>query len=90
MRRGSASAAPEARPSASARSHSILGEARKNKLTARQYDEATWATRSFGVFVEQQIAVALLVGVAAEILQACGGGVYGIDLRPRRGVAARA
>ena len=50
-------------------------EARKNKLTAREYDEATWATRSFGVFAEQQIAVALQVGVATEIAQACGGGV---------------
>ena len=64
-------------------------DARKNKLTSREYDEATWGTRSFGVFVEQQIAVALQLSVATEIAQACGGGVYGIDLRPRRAVAGR-
>ena len=67
---------------ASQRSHKTKGVS-KNKLTAREYDEATWATRSFGVFAEQGIAVALHMSVAEEIATACGGGMYGVDLRPR-------
>ena len=58
-------------------------DARNNKLAKPEYDEATWATRSFGVFVEQSIAVALHMSVAEEIATACGGGVYGVDTRPR-------
>ena len=58
-------------------------DARNNKLAKPEYDEATWATRSFGVFVEQSIAVALQMSVAEEIATACGGGVYGVDTRPR-------
>ena len=66
-------------------------DAHKGKLTAREYDEVTWATRSFGVFefVEQRIAVALQMSVAEEIALACGGGLYRVNLRPRREVVGR-
>jgi hypothetical protein len=58
---------------------------------AREYDAATWAWRSFEVFVEQRIAVALQMSVAEEISLACrGAGVYGVDSHPRREVAGRA
>jgi hypothetical protein len=56
---------------------------RADKLTKGEYDEATWATRGFSVFVMQSISVALHVSAAEEIARACGGSVVGVDLRPR-------
>jgi hypothetical protein len=56
---------------------------RAGKLTKAEYDEATWATRGFSVFVMQSISVALHVSAAEEIARACGGSVVGVDLRPR-------
>jgi hypothetical protein len=58
-------------------------EVRADKLTKGEYDEATWATRSFSVFVMQRISVAVHVCAAEEIARACGGSVVGVDLRPR-------
>jgi hypothetical protein len=58
-------------------------KARADKLTKGEYDEATWATRGFSVFVMQRISVAAHVCAAEEIARACGGSVVGVDLRPR-------
>ena len=64
----------------------LIGEAaeiRQDKLTKGEYDEATWATRGFSVFIMQRISVAVHVCAAEEIARACGGSVVGVDLRPR-------
>ena len=56
---------------------------RADKLTKGEYDEATWATRGFSVFVMQRISVAAHMCAAEEIARACGGSVVGVDSRPR-------
>ena len=38
-----------------------------NKLSARQYDEATWSTRSWLSFQTQRLSVALHLALAWEI-----------------------
>ena len=56
-------------------------EFRKNKLTAREYDETTWSARSWLSFVTQRISVALHRAAAREVGQALGLGL-GPDPRP--------
>ena len=48
---------------------------RADKLTKGEYDEATWATRGFSVFVMQRISVAVQIAAATEIRQAMGVGL---------------
>ena len=45
---------------------------RKNKLNRCEYDETTWAARSWMSFVTQKISVAVQRAVAYEIATALG------------------
>ena len=47
-------------------------EARDNKLTSGEYDETTWAARSWLSFVRQRISVAVNKSAAHEIGLALG------------------
>jgi hypothetical protein len=59
-----------------------LGEIRRNRLTHDEYDQATWATRSWKSFVKQRLSVALHMAVAGEIAEAMGMAA-GVDERAR-------
>ena len=59
------------------------------KLSARQYDEATWSTRSWLSFQTQRLSVALHLALAWEIGSELGLGVCcGADPRAGGGAAA--
>ena len=45
-------------------------EWRQNRLVASEYDEATWATRTFQPFVCQRISVAVQLAMAQQIAEA--------------------
>ena len=60
-----------------------------NKLSTRQYDEATWSTRSWLAFQTQRLSVAVHMALAWELGQELGLGVCnGAD--PRAGGATGA
>ena len=43
---------------------------RQNRLTASEYDEATWSTRTYQPFVCQRISVAVQLAMAQQIAEA--------------------
>ena len=45
---------------------------RQNKLTKGEYDETTWAARTWLSFVGQRLSVAVQLAMAGEIAQALG------------------
>ena len=47
-------------------------EWRKNKLASSEYDETTWAARTFNSFVSQRISVAAQLAMAQEAAEALG------------------
>ena len=61
-----------------------------NKLSARQYDEATWSTRSWLSFQSQRLSVALHMALAYEVAHELGLGdpCCGADARDGGGAAA--
>ena len=49
-----------------------LAEQRQNRLSRREYDETTWAARTWLTFTKQKLSVALHRAAALEIGQALG------------------
>ena len=49
-----------------------LTEERQNKLTKREYDDTTWAARTWRSYAAQQLSVALHRSCALEIANALG------------------
>ena len=49
-----------------------LTEERQNKLSKREYDDTTWAARTWRSYAAQQISVALHRSCALEIANALG------------------
>eukprot|EP00964_Phaeocystis_antarctica_P015220 scaffold8402_cov63-Phaeocystis_antarctica.AAC.3 len=47
-------------------------EWRANKLTASEYDEATWSERTFMAFTTQRLSVAVQYSAAQEVAEALG------------------
>ena len=47
-------------------------EWRKNKLASSEYDETTWAARTWTSFVSQRISVAAQLAMAQEAAEALG------------------
>ena len=47
-------------------------EWRKNKLASSEYDETTWAARTWTSFVSQRISVAAQLAMAQEAVEALG------------------
>ena len=47
-------------------------EWRSNKLSASEYDGATWAARSWITFVAQRLSVAVQLSMAQEAAEALG------------------
>ena len=69
------SAALDAGPAGSAARLTLLREAaewRKNKLASSEYDETTWAARTWTSFTSQRISVAAQLAMAQEAAEALG------------------
>ena len=49
-----------------------LTEERQNKLNKREYDDTTWAARTWRAFAVQQLSVAVHRSVSLEIAHALG------------------
>ena len=56
-------------------------EWRSNKLSASEYDETTWAARSWMTFVAQRLSVAVQLSMAQEAAEALG---LSVAADPRR------
>ena len=50
----------------------VAAEHRNNMLTAAEYDETTWAARTWLSFVQQRVSVAVHKAVAREVSDALG------------------
>ena len=57
-----------------------LGEQRKNRLTHYEYDQTTWAARTWSAFSAQKLSVTVHLAMATEVAVALGLPVAG-DLR---------